>query len=445
VAETLKLPRPFAQQQQFLKAKTRYVAYGGARGGGKSEAVRMKATLLCMNYAGIKVLILRKTFPELRENHISIMQLKLAGVAVYRDHDKSLTFPNGSRIKFGYCDSDADLSQYQGQEYDVVFMDEATHFTEHQFTVIDTSIRGANDFPKRFYLTCNPGGVGHAWVKRLFIDREYRGKENPDNYTFIRSTVYDNKPLLKKDPGYLDSLESLTGDLRRAWLEGDWDLCAGQFFAEFRREIHVCEPFEIPSWWRKYRAIDYGLDMAACLWMAVSDNGEIYVYHEFCEKNLIISEAAKYILEAEDLNCITYAPPDMWGRLQERGKTRAEIFHESGLSLTRAGNDRVQGWAVVREYLKPLSSPDGEGQTARLQIFSDCTELIRCLPLLVTDTKKMGDCLTQPHEITHITDALRYGLVSRLSSSKEPENKNFLQKHKEKILKSLGGKKRIIR
>ena len=129
---SLVMGTPNPRQREFLKSKVRYTAFGGARGGGKSHAVRLKATLLCLRYSGIRVLILRRSYPVLYENHIKIMSAELKGAAVYKDADKSLNFPNGSRIKFGYCACDSDLLQYQGVEYDVIFMDEATHFTEFQ-------------------------------------------------------------------------------------------------------------------------------------------------------------------------------------------------------------------------------------------------------------------------------------------------------------------------
>ncbi len=125
------MPAPNPKQRQFMLAKTRFVAYGGARGGGKSWAVRQKAKLLALNYAGIKELILRRTFPELRENHILPLNVDLTNIAKYKETDKSFTFPNGSRLKFGYCDAESDVLQYQGQEYDVIFLDEATQFTEY--------------------------------------------------------------------------------------------------------------------------------------------------------------------------------------------------------------------------------------------------------------------------------------------------------------------------
>ena len=183
--------KPNPRQIEFFKARARFIAYGGARGGGKSWAVRKKAAGLALSYPGAGILIVRRTFPELRENHILPMTADLAGIARYRDADKSFTFPGGSRIVFGYCSSESDVLQYQGQEYDVIFMDEATQFTEFQFTTLTACLRGANDFPKRFYLTCNPGGVGHAWVKRLFIDRRYKKAEHPEDYVFIAANVYD--------------------------------------------------------------------------------------------------------------------------------------------------------------------------------------------------------------------------------------------------------------
>lgn len=434
---TLVLTPPHEKQKEFLLARTRYVAYGGARGGGKSHAVRLKATLLCLRYRGIRVLIIRRSYPELYENHIKIMAAELKGVAVYRDSDKSLNFAGGSRIKFGYCASDADLLQYQGVEYDVIFMDEATHFTEYQFSVIRACMRGANDFPKRFYLTCNPGGVGHAWVKRLFVDRDYREGEDPGDYTFIKSTVYDNKPLLDSDTEYVNTLKNLPKELRRAWLDGDWDVFAGQYFSEFSRDIHVYEDFEIPKWWKRYRAFDYGLDMLACLWAAVDESGDIWIYREYCESGLIVSEAARRILDmsyGEDV-CTTVAPPDMYNRQKDSGKSMAELFESEGVKLTRADNSRIQGWMNLKEWLKPVKDETGKC-TARLHISASSTELIRCLPQLMHDKDSQMDAATEPHDITHICDALRYLCMYRTGHSSQKVQKSFTQKYKDRAIRA---------
>ena len=135
-------------------------------------------------------------------------------------------------------------------------------------------------FSPRMYFTCNPGGVGHTWVKRLFIDRDYQGNERPEDYTFIKSLVYDNKFLMDNDPDYIRTLENLPENRRKAMLDGDWDIFEGQYFPEFSRDIHVIEPFAIPSDWRRYRALDYGLDMLACYWIAVDGQNKSYVYKE---------------------------------------------------------------------------------------------------------------------------------------------------------------------
>ncbi len=153
---------PNARQQAFFAADTRYVAYGGARGGGKSWAVRKKAALLALRYPACKIMILRRTLPELRENHTRPLSADLNGIAVYKESDRTLTFPNGSLIRLGFCGNDSDVLQYQGQEYDFIFIDEATQLTEYQYMWISSCCRGVNRIPKRIYLTCNPGGVGHA-------------------------------------------------------------------------------------------------------------------------------------------------------------------------------------------------------------------------------------------------------------------------------------------
>ena len=168
------------KQELFFTSEKRFTGYGGARGGGKSWAVQRKAVLLACYYAGIKILLLRRTYKDLERNHVRELEPLLRGFAKYSKQDKVFAFPNGSIIELGYCAAESDAQQYQGIEYDVIFFDEATQFTEVQFSMIYPSVRGTNGFPKRIYLTCNPGGVGHEWVKRLFITRRYKEGENPD-------------------------------------------------------------------------------------------------------------------------------------------------------------------------------------------------------------------------------------------------------------------------
>lgn len=412
----LVLPTPQPKQQEFLRARTRYVCYGGARGGGKSFAVREKAILMALRFAGIRQMIIRRTYPELKRNHIDQLAAMTAGVAAYRDGDKTLRFGNGSVIFFGYCDSESDLLRYQGLEYDVLYIDEATQITWEAFQRLNSSVRGVNAFPKRTYLTCNPGGVGHAWVKRLFVDREYTAGESADDYTFIPAGVRDNAALMKSDPGYIATLESLSPELRRAWLDGDWDGLAGAFFPEFRRDVHVCTPFDVPDWWKLYRSFDYGLDALSVVWAAQDGDGCLWVYRHLELTDMVISDAAAAIFAAEAPGeaariAATYMPPDMRSRSREGGRSQAELFADAGLSGEFASNDRLAGWAACKEWMKPVKAPDG-GITARLHIFETCPTLIKNIGLLQHDERNPCDAATEPHNITHACDALRYLLVS---------------------------------
>lgn len=389
-----------------------------------------------MRYDGIKVLLLRRTYPELKENHINTLLGELKGIATYKESDKVFTFLNGSKIKLGYCDSERDVLQYQGIEYDIICMDEATQFTEYQFQILTACLRGANDFPKRMYLTCNPGGVGHEWVKRIFINKRYKPDENPDDYEFISATIFDNKILMEKDPHYLSMLNNLDDKLRQAWRDGNWDMLAGQYFSEFDRSVHVIEPFVIPEHWKKYRAIDYGLDCLACVWVAVDELNNYYVYREYGEPDRIISDGAKDLIELSNGEYIQYtvAPSDIWARSQETAKSKADIFRENGLPLIKGNNNRETGWLALKDLLKVYDTDDNKRES-RLKIFSSCVQLIEYLPSLQRDAKKPTDCMTEPHHITHLPDALRYFAVQYVypSAPAKPE-KTEIDRYKDRVL-----------
>ena len=427
---TLNLGTPNPKQEQFLRSLRRRVCYGGARGGGKSWVVRAKATLLALNYPGIKIIILRRTYADLWQNHVlELRKLLEPDIATYRDSEKAMVFPNGSRIRFGYCAAEADVLQYQGQEYDIMFLDEATQFTEYMYNCLVASNRGANEFPHRMYLTCNPGGVGHAWVKRLFIDKDYTEAENPDDYEFIPAKVYDNTVLVDKDPEYVRMLETLPEDMRRAWLDGDWNVFAGQYFREWRDDIHIIDPIEIPGWWRRYFAMDYGLDMLAGYWIAIDGEGNGYVYREIYESGLIASDAAMRIKEANGDDKIEQwlAPPDLWNRRNDTGRSVADIFMEQGIPLVKVDNDRINGWQDVHEWLKPRDSRDiitgDKTRIAGLRFFRNCKQVIRCLPMVQYDAHKPNDVATEPHELTHAPDAIRYFCSGRPYAGQPPVTK----------------------
>ena len=415
---------PSERQREFFLSRARHTAYGGARGGGKSWAMRRKFILLALRYPGLNLLLLRRTLPELRENHLIPMQRELYGFAVYNSAERVFRFPNGSRIKLGYCDTMQDVYQYQGQEYAVIGLEEATHFTEEQMRFLTTCNRTTRkDFSPRMYYTCNPGNVGHAWVKRLFIDRLYAENENPNDYLFIPARIYDNKVLLDADPNYIRQLEALPEELRRAHLDGNWDVHAGQYFREFSRDRHVIEPFEIPSWWRRFRSMDWGYNDPCCvLWHAVDGENRVYTYRELYVRETRAGEVASMVLELSRGESISYtvASPDMWqkrgavlsGAGGFEGETLAELFTSSGLSLTPADNSRVPGWNRVRDFL--AVAPDGRPNWL---CFSDCRNLIRQLPALQFDQHNREDAADGDD---HAPEALRYALMSRPRAGRQP-------------------------
>lgn len=404
----LDLGAPNPRQREFFLARERFVAYGGARGGGKSWAVRQKAVAGALCWPGIRILIVRRTYPELEATLIRPLVAAVTRpgreVAKYRGERRVVEFFNGSLIRFGHL-ALGNLGEYQGQEYDWVFLDEATQFTQEEFRTLGAVLRGTTAIPRRMYLTCNPGGIGHQWVKRLFIDRRYVGREDPADYRFIPATVEDNKALLEHSPEYVEFLELLPESLRRGHRYGDWSAFEGQFFPEFDVGRHVAPVTPQPGW-RLYRAIDYGLDMFACLWIGVDGEGRYYVYREVQEPGLIVSQAAELAKrltpEGEEILC-TAAPPDLWSTQKDTGRTMAELFGEKGLPLVRVSSARAAGWMAVKEALR-----EGADGRPGLLIDPGCRGLIENLQALRFSAQNPSDCDTNPHSITHICDALRY-------------------------------------
>ena len=412
------------RQKAFLDAGETEVLYGGAAGGGKSYGQVIDALLFALTYPGSRQLLLRRSFPELERSLIRTARaLYPASVFTYRSGEHSGYFANGSILDFGYLFSEGDVYQYQSAEYDVIRFDELTHFTKFQYLYMISRIRGANGYPKQIKSSTNPGGIGHAWVKERFIDPAPFGTsflgEDGSRRIFLPARIEDNRFLTEKDPDYRRRLESLPSEERRALLHGEWNLFTGQFFSEFRYDLHTCDPFPIPPSWRRYRTLDYGLDRLAVLWIALSPEGRAYVYRELCESNLIISAAAgriRALTPPEEEIYVTLAPPDLFGRGQESGRSRAALFREEGVAFARSSNDRLAGWMAVKELLSEAA--DG---LPRLQIFRTCRELCRCLPMLLSDPLRPGDVLTEPHAITHAPDALRGFAVYHTAPAHLPE------------------------
>ena len=426
---TLDLGRAQPKQTLFLKDKHRHIAYGGARGGGKSWAVRTKSKLLAFRYPGIKILIVRKTYKELQNNHIEQLTAELAGFAKYNRSDKMFRFPNGSTISFGYCANEGDLGQYQGAEYDVVFIDEAGQLQESWIRKINLCVRGTNGFPKRTYYTLNPGGPGHAYFKRVFVDRNFNPDEDPNDYFFIQAKVEDNKALMDTQPDYLRELENLPPTLRAAWKDGRWDVYEGQFFEDFRdvpehykdrRWTHVIEPFEIPDGWTICRSYDFGYGKPfSCAWWAVDYDGTIYRIMELYGCTRTPNEGVKWTPDKqfEEIHktemphpwlkgktIIGVADPAIW--VASRGESVADTAARYGVFFTPGDNERIAGWMQCHYRLQF----DEDGYP-RMYVFNTCRAFIRTIPTLIYDEHRAEDLDTKMED--HVADEWRYFCMSR--------------------------------
>lgn len=423
------LGRPNPKQQMFLSDHHKLVAYGGARGGGKSWVVRDKAKRLCLRWPGIRILIVRRTYAELMANHVDQLRADLAGFARFNKSEMRFACANGSSIKLGYCGSDKDLMQYQGAEYDVVCIDEATQLQEGWIKKLLACMRGVNGLPKRCYITCNPGGPGHGWVKRVFVDRKFQPGEDPEDYSFIQALVQDNAALMQAQPDYIKQLQALPAKLRAAWLDGRWDVYDGQFFEELtddpthyldRAYTHIIAPFEVPRGWQMYRSFDFGYAKPFSVgWWAVDFDGRLYRILELygCtedpntglkwEPGRIFDEISRVEHEHRWLKgrkIIGIADPSIWDG--SRGKSVADEAAARGVYFSPGVNDRMPGWMQVHYRL----AFDGDGHPM-MYVFSTCKGFIRTMPLLQYDAHRPEDLDTTGED--HVADEVRYMCMAR--------------------------------
>ena len=425
----LNIPDPNEKQKLFLSAKVKHVGYGGARGGGKSWAVRTKAKLLALRYPGIKQLIVRRTYKELTGNHINILRTETLGIAKYNSTDKVLKFANGSTIEFMYCARNSDLDALQGQEYDVIYLDEATQLSEYQMKAITACCRGVNDFPKRIYYTCNPGGQGHAYVKRIFIDKRYLASENPGDYEFIQALVDDNTALMEAQPDYVAQLDALPEKLREAWRFGRWDVFEGQVFAEFvddpehyrdRVQTHVIEPFKIPDSWKIYRGFDWGYAKPFSVgWYAVDHDNVMYRFREMygctgeADRGVewTVQRVANEIRRIEETDAqlkgrqITgIADPAIWQ--EDGGESIAETMQWQRVYFHKADHKRLPG--KMQCHYRLAFNDEG---IPRFYVFNTCKHFIRTIPALIYSETDVEDVDTKMED--HIYDEWRYVCMAR--------------------------------
>lgn len=429
--------------------------YGGAAGGGKTDYLIAEVLAVLLEFPGTNAAIFRRTVPQLLElggiAYRLLDRIPQPAVASYNANQHVWTFRNGSKLKLAHCQRDADVTKYQGAEWGIVAFDQLEQFTEFQYTYLLHRLRQSGEVARamtaagyrpKAISSANPGGVGHGWVKRRFIDpvptggRPFRpaptdNEPTPGVRVFIPATLDDNEHNV--DPGYRRQLEALPEDARRAMLLGDWNVYAGQRFREFSTAIHVIDPEQLPipigRGIPRALGIDYGLDAPfAALWGAKLADDLIVIYRELYSAGLTPTEQAKAILAAEapgerragrpipaalDPACWTRSPDDAAPPPKaQAGKIAAPPPRSSiagkyvaaGVPVTKANNDRLAGVADVAARLKVRA--DG---FPRILIYSTCTNLIRTLPELPRSTKRPEDVDTTAED--HAYDALRYLLA----------------------------------
>lgn len=417
------------KQEQFDESIRNFsvTGFGGAKGGGKSYSLRNIFLARRFEYPNSTGAIFRKTFPELEANHIRPLFAEHPGLRTYWNESKKLlSLPNGSTLQFSHCTSEQDVYLYQGREINDLGIDEAGQWTESMFRTIQGSNRSSTPgVPARTALTFNPGGLGHGWIKRLFIDKKYNDRERPSDYNFIQALISDNKALLENDPDYVHRLNTETSEaLRKAYLYGDWDILAGQFFSELRRDIHFISPFDIPKHWNRFGAYDFGFNHPAAFgWFANDEDGNTYLYRELVKGSTRVDQFAELINQYPETRDITvFAGHDCWAKrssvineAQGNPPTIAEEFRSHGINLKHATIDRVAGAAHLRSYLAvrtPANRP-------RFYIFNTCPISYDCLGRMVHDPHRVEDVLKQdatnsdPDTGDDAYDMVRYGLMSR--------------------------------
>lgn len=457
----------FTQQKKAAE-----VLYGGAAGGGKSYGQLIDALLYALEYPGIKQILFRNSFPELNRTLIlNSLSLYNKDLAVYNATNRQWRFYNGSTIDFGYLEKDAQVMIYQGAEYDVIRFDELTHFSQFQYDYMKSRLRGVNDFPKQMKSTSNPGNRGHYWVKGKFITGKKPIKIYETELTstiFIPAKVQENTYLMAADPDYVKRLKQLGEKEKKALLDGDWDIFEGQSFSSFSHDIHVIEPFEIPSHWYRWIAVDNGYtDPFAWYFMAVDEFGTVYVYREFtrdyddpkltytrqaervvelCERvdketMEIEKERIEYIVAGHDAFAVS---PTTRTSSTPQGKSLIDYYEEAGLSgFIRPITDRKLKKAVLVEYLEPFEDVEG-ALTSKLKIFSNCHKLIETIPLQVDDEKDPEKVAET--SIDHWVDALCYGLLSFHKSKTNPIRSSLppIAQHKQKLSNVIKFRKRHV-
>ncbi|MGB9466121.1 MAG: hypothetical protein WBR10_13500 [Candidatus Acidiferrum sp.] len=437
--------RPFARQQQFHDSPAKYRLFGGAAGPGKTKALLWEAIFQANAWSGAHTLLLRRTYPELESSLLAYFRRDVPR-GMYRKYNESkhvVTWRNGSTTRFGYCRNENDVYQYQGAEFLFIGLDELTHFTFKQWQFLTSRNRCpvAGSVCSMAGAT-NPGNIGHAWVKALWVDHkppsgfDQTDLYDPRDYEFIRAWLSDN-PIYANDAEYRRTLEALPEHLRKAFLEGDWNVFAGQYFDIFDYGRHTARPEEIrlEAWWPRWISIDWGFQHpSAVYWHCAVPvdsrqlrvesknnstpqgaafnsqlstlNSRIVTYREFVQNGLSPRMVAQGIDERSGREniCEVFLSPDAFAHRT----AEASIAEQLGDVLTTNGlprpapadDDRIGGWQFMYQML----------ESNAWVITENCTKLIECMPTLVRDTARVEDIRKMDGDDP--ADSARYGLVS---------------------------------
>lgn len=392
-----------------------FVLYGGAAGGGKSYWLRWLAVALLMKWAaegyrGVRVGLFCEDYPAIKERHISKIQMEFPAYLGRLDKSNSefILAPEygGGVLALRNLD---DPSKYLSAEFAAILIDELTKNVRSTFDFLRMRLRWPGVSDTKFAAASNPGSVGHGWVKRLWIDRDFREENvtdtfNPETFGYVQALYSDNKFLPEN---YGDVLGALPEKLRRAYMEGDWDVFEGQYFTEFRRDDHVIEPWaaddkETWDWFNSYETIcglDYGYAAPSAVNFGKYIDGTWYIFDEIYQTHLTYEMLRDKILEKEHVRTI-YADPAIWAK---QNNPLSGAMKMDPLKPKKAMNDRIIGWNFLKQL---MIEKTGEIPKPRLQIFSTCKNLIRTLPTLVYDETKIEDLDTDGED--HAADALRY-------------------------------------
>lgn len=449
-------PNP-GPQTSFLSASEQEVLYGGAAGGGKSYAM-LADPMRYISNPEANMLLVRRSTEELREliSKSKTLYPKLDPKAKWREREKTWVFSSGAQLWMSYLDKDDDVLRYQGQSFTWIGFDELTQWpTPFAWDYMRSRLRSSAEtgLPTFMRATSNPGGPGHSWVKKMFVDPAAPGKRfnatdiesggpltYPEVYPpthpkagephpkagqplfqrrFIPASLYDNPYL--SDTAYEANLMGQPEHLRKQLLEGNWDVNEGAAFPEFNRKTHVIEPFDIPSNWPRFRAADYGYRAhSAVLWFTVAPSGQVIVYRELYAKGLLAVDLADKIREIE-YNAgerVRYGVLDSscWYKRGDNTPSLAEQMIRRGVRWKpsdRSPGSRVAGKNEIHRRLQGWNIQEDQPD---LVFFSTCRNLIAQFPSIPLDKKNPEDVDTNSED--HLYDALRYGVTSRPDSIK---------------------------